>query len=186
MTPLVLLAACGAASTVRLDISPPATIGFRFSDTRPSSDREPEQRRLSIGQEIALGDNAIAPRPPDLVRSWLAREAATSLAGKAVELRRFRIEVSVPDGAVDEARFASSANSVPGANPVSVGLAKLFMGGIESSRTTKTVMVYLSVSVDGKEVENNTARAFSGRVSEANIQETILAALEGISRKLNG
>lgn len=175
---VLLLSACGTTSSTRLNVVPVEKTSFAFSDERPFEQRLGGKVARSYGDETTLGDEAITPPPAKLFQTWLQRELAGPLSGIAVSLKTFTVEVLEPTVSVNEQQFSNAASSAPGANPLSIGLARLLVGGIESARSSKTVDVKVNAGIGGKEVSARGNGHFKGRVTEDDISTVIRQALD--------
>ena len=170
---------CGTTSTATIDVKTVETTSFAFEDKRPSKQRASGKEILGNSVTTTLGDEAIIPPSPKLVRTWLQQSLAAPLQGKQVELRNFITEIVEPGTAgIDEGRFASSVATVPGANPLSALLARGLIGGIESAKNTKTVRVEIEVAVNGKAIYVRWSEKYQGRVTERNVNEVIQKILD--------
>lgn len=180
---LLLLSACGTTSTTRLNVVPVERTSFTFSDERPFTQRLGGKVLRPYGEETNLADDEITPPPVKLFQTWLQRELAKPLAGTAVSLQLFTVEVLDPAVTIDEQRFSNAANSTPGANPLSAGLARLLVRGIESARSSKTVDVRIGAAINGKEVSARGNGHFKGRVTEDDISSVIRQALDAFVKE---
>jgi hypothetical protein len=173
------LAACGTTSTTRLDVRVADKTSFSFTDLRKADDKLSSVEPGPRATVTILGDDAISPKPADLVRSWLQGEAAAKLEGKQIQLTRFRVEISDPGGKIDDAGLAASSV----VNPIGALLALPLIGTIESANAPKTVYVNIAIAVDGAEIYDISVDVFKGRVSESNINEVIRRTLVSLTRK---
>lgn len=175
----LLSTSCGTTAIATIDVKTVETTSFAFEDKRPSNQRASGKQILGNAVTTTLGDEAIIPSAPKLVRTWLQQSLAAPLEGKQVELRNFITEIVEPATAgIDEGRFASSAATVPGANPLSLLLARGLMGGIESVKSAKTVRVEIEVAVDGKAIYVRWSEKYQGRVTEKNVNEVVRKTLD--------
>ena len=71
------LAGCGTATTTRLNVSPYETGEFKLVDERPADRRLSYETVESYGQITNLGDDAIAPTPMQLTRTWIGKALPT-------------------------------------------------------------------------------------------------------------
>lgn len=129
-----------------------------------------------------LGDDSVTPRPADLVKTVLYRDAGQKLAGRKVQLTRFRLEITDPGGKVDDARLAATAGA-PGVGVLEVLLARPIIGAIEDARAVKVVVISVSVNIDGTEVLNEYRTPYTGRVTEANLNEALLEQMRQLAAK---
>lgn len=176
---LLVVSACGTTSTANIGVTPVGNTSFTFEDQRPVEQRTSGKSIQSSDETTTLGDEAISPPAAELVRAWLQQQLVDPLKGRRVVLRNFITEVVEPRTAgVDENRFAVTAATVPGANPISLLLARALIGGIDSAKNSKTVRVEIEVSVDGKATYVRWSEAYQGRVSEQNVKTVVHKALD--------
>jgi hypothetical protein len=88
------------------------------------------------------------------------------------------VQVFDPAVQIDEQRFGNTMASTPGVNPLSGGLARLLIGGIEGAKSDKTVTVRIEGELDKQVFGTSSHGIFRGRVSSEDINSVILAALD--------
>lgn len=181
----LLLVACGTTTSARLDLKPVEVTSFHLHDERPEYHRLTQQSQISSETMTNIGDDAVSPAPPEIVRTWLHEKFATRITGSTVVLREFSIQVLDPDTKIDEERFSTAASSTPGANPLSILLARLMVGGIESVRGEKKVDVRIEGVIDDRVFYVRSGGVFRGRVSEGNINAVIMQALASLEKQLD-
>jgi hypothetical protein len=173
----ILLVACGTTSSTKFDIALPKEVQFSFSDERPAEQRRSYETVDRAGQTLHLGDEALVPAPAELVRAWLDQSMGVAIAKKKVVLQKFSVNILDPKVAFNEAGVAAVGDAPT---------AKLIIGGISTVTSLKTVDIALQVSVDGVVFESEAARAYSGRVTEANINSAITEAFRRLEGELRG
>lgn len=180
----LLLVGCGTTTSTRLDLKPVEVTSFQLNDERPENQRRTQQSKISSGTMTNIGDDGVSPAPPEIVRTWLHEKFATRITGSTVVLREFSIQVVDPDAIIDEGQFSNAASSTPGANPLSIVLARLMVGGIESVRGEKKVDVRIEGLIDDRVFYVRSGGVFRGRVNEGDINTVIMQALESMERQL--
>jgi hypothetical protein len=175
---LALIAGCGTVSSTRIDVAAVRPATFEIQDQRPVDARGSFRSSESFGEMIRLGDDAITPPGPELLKAWVADKLGDRLAGKTIVLTDFSVQIVDPAVTIDEQAFNTAMASTPGANALSGLMSRWLIGGIESVRTDKTVGVSIAGSLDGAGFTGRGGGSFKGRVSEANINSVILQALD--------
>jgi len=174
----LLLAGCGTVGSTKLDVAAAKFAAFEIKDDRPIEERESSISRNSYGELSRLGDDAITPSGPQLLKAWLGRKLGERLSGKTIVLKEFSVQVVDPKVTLDGGGFSSAMAATPAANPVSGLLALVFIGAIESAKSNKTVGVRITGTIDNVEFLASGGGSFKGRVSEANINSVITQALD--------
>ncbi len=184
-TPIVLLAlavaSCGTTSSVKLSIAPPERINFQFSDERPIGERISRTQDSEAGTTSYYGDESISPSPPDLFKSYMAKNLSELLSNKNVKLTSFLVSASDPRLAIDPDRYFDAVNSVPNANPLGAILALPLILGIESIKSQKIVSVHIRGALNDQEFSTVCSDSFRGRATENNVQTVILACLDKVA-----
>jgi len=173
---LLLLAACGTTGSVKVAISVPTTTSFIFSDRRPDTQRISRAPTQS-DSESYYGDDVVSPPAPDVLRAVLERRQAVAFRGKTITLTDLVISVKDPAVSVDGERLRTAASSVPG-GAAAAPLAGLLILGIERIRSQKWVYVRIRGLVGDAEFSAYRNDSYSGRVTEENIQTTLMAVIE--------
>ena len=179
----VALASCGTTSSVNLGIRPVEVSTFQFSDARPVDDRMSSKTRSSTGESTVLGDDSIVPVPDQLVRAWLQDQLGAKLAGRRVQLTRFKVEIIDPDVKIDERAFGTATGTTPG-SAAAAPIARPIILAIDSVKSRKTVLIAVVISLDDIELAEAYAAYYRGRVTEGNIDESIRQALKNLSQRL--
>jgi len=177
------LCGCATTSTTKLNIDVPSQVNFIFTDLRDFDTRQSIKASGSQGDVTVMGDDAITPPPAELVRSMLYIEAGHKLAGKSVQLTRFRLEIVNPGGKIDEEQLHNVASSTPGMSPAAVVLAKPFIQLIEDTRSFKQISVNLAVVINNVEVSHILASTYQGRITEDNVNEVLRESLRQLAQK---
>ncbi len=181
---------CGTVGSAKLDVMPPKFVAFEIQDERPAEQRTSSKTKESYGEVSRLGDDAMTPPGPELLKAWLGDKIGARLSRKQIVLSEFSVEVMDPAVQINEQGFNNAMASTPGANPVSGLLARWLIGGIESVKSDKTVGVRIAGKFDGADFAARGGGSYKGRVSQANINSVITQALEGtvteIERLLSG
>lgn len=180
MLTVLLLFGCGTTGSTRIDIAPAKFTAFDIKDARPLDQRVSSKATESYGEISRLGDDAITPSGPQLLKVWLGEKLGERLSGKMIVLSEFSVQIVDPKVTLDEHRFSNAMASTPGANAVSGLLARWLIGGIESVKSDKTVGVRITGTVDSAEFSARGGGSFKGRVSEANINSVITQALDSV------
>lgn len=180
----LLLVGCGTTTSTRLHLKPVEVTSFQLNDERPENQRRTQQLQIPSGTMTNIGDDGVSPAPPEIVRTWLHEKFATRITGSTVVLREFSIQVVDPDARIDEVQFSNAASSTPGANPLSILLARLMVGGIESVRGEKKVDVRIEGLIDDRVFYVRSGGVFRGRVNEGDINTVIMQALESMEKQL--
>lgn len=175
---VLALVGCGTVGSTKLDVRTSEPVAFSFLDERPAEQRATLKSQEMYGELTRLGDDAITPTGPALLKTWLNEKLSTRLAGATVVLREFSVEILDPAVSIDEGRFGAAMESTPGADPVSGLLARWLIGGIESVKSDKTVGVRISGKIRDREFSGRGGGSFKGRVSEDNINSVITQALD--------
>ena len=180
----VLLAAlwttgCGTVGSTKLDVTPPKFAAFEIHDERPAEQRTSSKAKEAYGEVSRLGDDAMTPPGPELLKAWLGDKIGARLLGKKIVLSEFSVQVVDPAVQINEQGFNNAMASTPGANAVSGLLARWLIGGIESAKSDKTVGARIAGKFDGADFAARGGGSFKGRVSQANINSVIAQALEG-------
>lgn len=124
-----------------------------------------------------LGDDSVSPPALELLKSVLERRAGPQLAGKTVHVNWLMVRIEVPNANVNERQFGTAVQSTPG-GAVGAPFAFLLIQGIEGSKSSKTVLVEVDGLVDGRNFHAYSEDSYRGRVTEGNLRETMLSALE--------
>jgi hypothetical protein len=170
---------CGTVGSTKLDVTPPTFAAFEIQDERPAERRTSSKTNESYGEVSRLGDDAMTPPGPELLKAWLGDKIGARLSGKQIVLSEFSVEVVDPAVQINEQGFNNAMASTPGANAVSGLLARWLIGGIESAKSDKTVGVRIAGKFAGSDFAARGGGSFKGRVSQANINSVIAQALEG-------
>lgn len=176
---VVILQGCGTAGSIKLDLQPTQSAVFEFQDLRPEEQRITTKYHESSGEITQLGDDAVSPPGPDLVKTWLNNKLSSQLAQKKVVLKEFSVRILDPSVSIDEQRFEQSTAS-SGADPISSLLARWIITGIESSKSEKKVSVQIAGKVGDQEFTGSGRGNFKGRVTENNINSVIAQALDTV------
>ena len=181
---------CGTVGSTKLDVTPPRFAAFKIRDERPAEQRTSSKTKESYGEVSRLGDDAVTPPGPELLKAWLGDKIGARLLGRQIVLSEFSVQVVDPAVQINEQGFSNAMASTPGANPGSGLLARWLIGGIESVKSDKTIGVRIAGKFDGSDFVARGGGSFKGRVSQANINSVITQALEGavteIERLLTG
>lgn len=178
------LSACGTVNSTRLEVAAPAFTGFEVRDERPLPQRTSAKTVESHGEITSLGDDAIAPSAPELLKAWLGGKLGERLSGRTIVLSEFFVQITDPNVSLDEGRLNQAMASTPGADALSGLVARWIIGGIESARADKTVGVRIGGKVDQKEFWAGASGLFKGRVSETDINSVIAEALGNASAEI--
>ena len=176
---LLALSACGTTTSVTVPITVPTSTSFKLIDSRPHEQllsRSP----TATDPEFYLGDDAIRPAAPDILRATIERRASKQFIGKTIILTDVVVSVKVLNVSVDAGRLIASTPPVP-ASVAAGPLAAVAIYGIESVRSKKWVYVRMRGTIDDKEFSAYRTDSFAGRVSEANILSTLQAVVEAAS-----
>jgi len=130
------------------------------------------------GDSIHFGDDNLQPPPPELLKASFQRQIGPALTGKRLFLAEFSVSVFDPAVYVDPNNLYNAASSVPGGY-AAAPLAGLLIHGIERMRSEKIVRVRIEGKVAGHdEFRTVVSDRYRGRVTEENIQASILRALD--------
>ncbi len=176
---VVILQGCGTAGSLKLNLQPIQSTVFEFQDQRPEEQRITAKYHESSGEITQLGDDAVSPSGPDLVKTWLNNKLSSQLAQKKVVLKEFSVRIFDPTVSIDEQRFEQSTAS-SGADPISSLLARWIITGIESSKSEKAVSVQIAGKIGDQEFTGSGRGSFKGRVTESNINSVIVQALDAV------
>ena len=182
---IVLLGACGATSDVRIATPIQDVTSFTFLDERPSDNRASHIDGGIAGTSVFYGDDKLSPASPELMKTWLQNGMGAELAGKTVTLRLFTTSVFDPGATVDRDQLDAAKNtarvSVPKGGGVQgaagAALAEPIIYGIESARSQKSLYVRIEGDIDQKEFSVIHSERVRGRVTERNLRNTIVRAL---------
>jgi hypothetical protein len=175
---------CGTVGSTKLDVPPAKFAAFEIQDERPAEQRTSSKTKEPYGEVSRLGDDAMTPAGPELLKAWLGDKIGARLSGKQIVLSEFSVQVVDPAVQINEQSFNNAMASTPGANPVSGLFARWLIGGIESLKSDKTVGVRIAGKFDGSDFVARGGGSFKGRVSEANINSVITQALEGTVKEI--
>lgn len=168
-----LLSACGTTSTVKL--SPkvgaqlPAATSFTFLDERPVEERVSRKVESYSGVNNYFGDDTLSPDAPTLMKAWLHNHLSAELKGRQVTLHEFVVNVYDPAVTVNQAGLAAAGGGA---------FTALLIKGIESSRSEKVVMINIKGKVDNEPFAVVGADRYQGRVTEDNVQATLIDSLD--------
>jgi len=173
----ITLQGCGTVGSTKLNTQPVQSTVFEFQDQRPEEQRITAKFHEPGGEITQLGDDAVSPPSPDLVKTWLNNKLSYQLAQKKVVLKEFSVRILDPTVSIDEQRFEQSTAS-SGADPISSLLARWLITATESARSEKTVSVQIAGKVGEQEFTGSGRGSFKGRVTENNINSVITQALD--------
>ncbi len=160
------LVACGSTASVKLNPKIAATIpdktSFVLLDARPADDRASSMSKGSYGETRTYGDDTLVPPVPDLLKAWLHNNASAELAGKNITLEKFTVSVLDPT--------VITIQGMPDAGLVGRGFAEMMKD--------KLVYVRISGKVGTEEFSARESASFKSRVSEDNVQATLVGALD--------
>ena len=183
---LALLSACGATSDVRIATPMQDVTAFTFLDERPSDNRASHIDEGVAGTSVFYGDDKLSPGSPELTKTWLQKAMGAELAGKTVALRLFTISVFDPGAAVDRNQLDAAKNTARASVPKGGGvqgaagaaLAEPIIYGIESAKSQKSLYVRIEGDLDQKPFSVIHSERVRGRVTERNVRNTIVRALD--------
>ncbi|OGI69405.1 MAG: hypothetical protein A2W18_12680 [Candidatus Muproteobacteria bacterium RBG_16_60_9] len=182
----LLLAGCGGVATaVRFELPPRNVAVVQLADVRAA-----DQKLTLVVQDAGstvtfLGDDAITPPGPDLIRNWLSRAGPTSVEAIKVVLRDFTVRIAEGSAAIDEKAFDAATRSTPGSDALSALLARFAIGGIESARASKSVQVSIVGVLNDRTFVGRATANFRGQVTEENIKQVIVEALDAAIKDLS-
>jgi len=174
---VMTLQGCGTVGSTKLNMQPVQSTVFEFQDQRPDDQRVTVKHQGPNGEITQLGDDAISPPGPDLVRSWLNNKLSSQLAHKKVVLDEFSVQILDPKVAINE---QGMDQATAGADPISSLFARWVIVGIESARSGKTVIVQITGKIEKQEFTGSGRENFKGRVTESNINSVIVQALDAV------
>jgi hypothetical protein len=167
------LVACGSTSAVKLSpkiaVQAPETTGFRFQDERPAEERLSRVVEGHTGVNKYFGDDTLSPDAPTLLRAWLYNNMGAELKGRQVTLSEFVVNVYDPAVTVNQAGLAAAGGGA---------LTALFIKGIESSRSEKIVHIRIQGKIDSEAFAVVGSDKYQGRVSDENVQATLVQTLD--------
>jgi len=172
---VLLLFGCGTTGSTQINVVAAKFTAFDIKDERPLDQRASSKATEPYGEVSRLGDDAISPSGPELLKAWLGDKLGERLSGKKIVLTEFFVQVVDPKVAIDERRLGNAAASAP---PVSGLFARWLIGGIDSVKSDKTVGVRIGGTVDGVDFSARGGGSFKGRVSAGNINSVITQALD--------
>lgn len=171
----LFLAACGATSAVKLSpklaVQAPETTGFRFVDDRAAETRVSRAVDNNGGFNNYFGDDNLSPDAPALMKAWLHNNLAAELQGRKITLSEFVVNVYAPPVTLNEAGLAAAGGGI---------FTALLIKGIESSRSEKVVHISIQGMVDAEPFFAIGSERFQGRVSDDNVQTTLVATLDKV------
>ena len=160
------LVACGSTASVKLNPKIAAAIpdktSFVLVDARPADERVSSMSGGSYGETRTYGDDTLVPPVPDLLKAWLHNNASADLAGKTITLDKFTVNVLDPT--------IVTIQGMPDTGLVGRGFAEMMKD--------KLVYVRISGKVGGEEFSARESASFKARVSEDNVQATLVGALD--------
>jgi hypothetical protein len=169
------LAACGSTSAVKLSpkvaVQTPETTGFRFVDDRTAETRISRVEKNNGSVNNYFGDDNLSPDAPALVKAWLHNNLAAELQGRQVTLVEFVVNVYEPPVTLNEAGLAAAGGGI---------FTALLLKGIEGSRIEKIVHISVQGKVDAEPFFVIGSERFRGRVSDENVQTTLVATLDKV------
>jgi hypothetical protein len=167
------LVGCGSTSTVKLSqkfaVKAPEVIDFKFQDERSAENRSTRVDENVTGVNKFFGDDTLSPDAPTLLKAWLHNNMAADLKGRQVTLNEFVVNIYDPAVTLSEPGLAAAGGGVFGA---------LLIRGIESSRSDKIVYVRIKGKVDNEEFSVVGTNKYQGRVSDENVQTTLVETLD--------
>jgi hypothetical protein len=190
----MLVSACGTTSDVRIATPTQDVTSFDFRDERPSDNRMSRVDAGIAGTSVFYGDDNLSPAAPELMKTWLYKAMSSQLAGKAVTLRLFTVSVFDPGATVDrnqlEAAKSATRASVPNGwgmqGALGAALAEPMIYGIESAKTQKSLYVRIEGELDQQQFSVIHSERVRGRVTERNVRNTIVRALDKLVLELKG
>ncbi len=169
------LVACGSTSAVKLSpkiaVLAPETTEFRFQDERSAENRSTRVVDDVTGANKYFGDDTLSPDAPTLLKAWLYNNMAAELKGRQVTLSEFVVNIYDPAVTLSEPGLAAAGGGV---------FAALLIRGIESSRSDKIVYVRIKGKVDNEAFSVVGTNKYQGRVSDENVQTTLVEALNKV------
>lgn len=180
----LLLTGCGTAGSTKVEVAAATFTAFEIKDDRSTEERASSQTTESYGEVSRLGDDAITPSGPQLLKAWLGDKLGERLSGKTIVLSEFSVQVVDLKVTINERGFGNAMASTPGASPMSGLLARWLIGGIESAKSDKTVGVRIGGKIDNVNFSARGGGSFKGRVSEANINSVITQALDNAATEI--
>ncbi len=175
---ITALQGCGTAGSTKLNIQLAQSTVFDFQDQRPEDQRISTKFHGSSGEITQLGDDAVSPSGPDLVKTWLSNKLSSRLVRKKIVLQEFSIRILDPKVVINEQSMDHAVASTPTADPISPLLARWFIIGIEGARSEKMVSVQIAGKIGEQEFTGGGRESFKGRVTESNINSVIIQALD--------
>jgi len=166
---LVLLSACGATSDVRIATPIQGVTAFTFLDERPSDNKASHIDEGGAGTSVFYGDDKLSPASPELTKTWLQKAMGAEL-GAAVDRNQL-------DAAKNTARASvPKGGGVQGA--AGAALAEPIIYGMESAKSQKSLYVRIEGDFDQKPFSVIHSERVRGRVTERNVRNTIVRALD--------
>src|SRR2546427_9154168 len=93
---------CGTVGSTKLDVTPPKFAAFEVRDERPAEQRTSSKTKESYGEVSRLGDDAVTPPGPELLKAWLGDKIGARLLGRQIVLSEFSVQVVDPAVQINE------------------------------------------------------------------------------------
>ena len=174
---ILFISGCGTTSSVKMATQLPDKTAFVFLDERPTDQRLSRTVNGISGENVYFGDDNLSPSAPALLKAWLQNKSAIELTGKQITLLEFTVNIYDPSVSVDSSRLNTAAASVPGGY-AAAPFAGLLIGGIERIRSEKIVYIKIQGKVGADEFFAVGSERFQGRVTEENVQATLIRTLD--------
>ena len=97
---------CGTVGSTKLDVTPPKFAAFKIRDERPAEQRTSSKTKESYGEVSRLGDDAVTPPGPELLKAWLGDKIGARLLGRQIVLSEFSVQVVDPAVQINEQGFS--------------------------------------------------------------------------------
>jgi hypothetical protein len=184
---LFLLAGCGTVQSTKMDIpasridipaGDPALIALQ--DERPADQRASSKDGDAYGEITRLGDEAVSPPGPALLKIWLSNKLSAQLKGKTVTLHEFSVQITELRSTVNGVAINNGASLAPGGFLI----APWLVPAMQRAGSRKIVGVRISGKVDEKEFFSKKSDEFQGRVSVENINSLIRGALDDATAEI--
>jgi hypothetical protein len=180
---LLALSACGSTSSVKLAIKAPEKTSFEFRDERPPEDKHSRMMQGPSGAKRMYGDDALSPSVSDILRATLQERMGVELKGKLISLRAFDVSVTEPNVTLDQKALDTSSAHIP-VGSAAAPISDMFIFGIESAKSLKTVTIEIRGTLDGLEFYSLVLDEYSGRVTEDDIRTSMTRLLDKVTQQL--
>ncbi len=182
---VILATGCATPDRIKFSSLEGGSESVTINDFRTNINNFTTASNKGSGRETILGDDAIDPTPPILLKQYIAHSGKIIVFPLEVKLELFTVKYFEPDVYVDQSSFDVATQSVPGSDPLSATLAMFLIQGIEGMSSSRIIEVHIAGSVKGKRFTGYGHNQTKGSISEEDIKEAISEALADSVSKIS-